>query len=77
MAQVLFELDAATAERLNELAASEGKSASCWLADLIRDWINRGWPPAFLALAGAFPDFPTVEEIRAGGGVYLSSERLQ
>jgi hypothetical protein len=76
MPQVLVELDAATAERLNELAASEGKSASGWLAELVRDRMDRSWPPAFLALAGAFPDFPTEEEIRAGGGEDLPRERF-
>jgi predicted transcriptional regulator len=54
MAQVLVELDGATAERLNELATAQGKSASAWWEELVRDRIDRGWPPAFLALAGAF-----------------------
>ncbi len=35
-----------------------------WLAQLVRDTTYSEWPKDVVALAGAWPDFPTVEELR-------------
>ncbi len=44
-------------------------SKSRWVAELIRSKTDDEWPAHIGALAGAWPEFPEVEELRAGDGV--------
>ena len=41
-----------------------GVSQSQWIAEAVRGRIRKEWPAAVRALAGAWADFPDVEEIR-------------
>jgi len=41
-------------------------SQSRWLADLVKRGTASEWPAEVRELAGAWPDFPTSEEIRKG-----------
>lgn len=66
MAQVTLYLDAEVEARMKEAAKAAGVSQSRWLADLIRDWTANEWPPSVAALAGAWSDMPTAEELRQG-----------
>lgn len=66
MAQVTLYLDEQTEERLKTAARAAGVSNSRWVADLIREKTASEWPESVRRLAGACPDFPTVEELRAG-----------
>jgi len=68
MGQVTLYLDAETEARMKEAAKAEGVSQSRWLADLIRERTAQEWPPAVAALAGAWGDLPTAEELRQGLG---------
>ena len=47
-------------------AAAEGAklSQSKWIAQLIQEKAGQEWPEEVIALAGAWEDFPTAEEIR-------------
>jgi hypothetical protein len=65
MSQLTLDLDADTAARLKDAAASAGMSQSQWVARLIRERTRQEWPESVKALAGAWPDMPTTEEIRA------------
>jgi hypothetical protein len=65
MSQLTLDLDADTAARLKDAAASAGMSQSQWVARLIRERTRQEWPESVKALAGAWPDMPTAEEIRA------------
>jgi hypothetical protein len=65
MAQITLYIDDATQARLREAAASRKVSQSQYVADLIRKATASDWPPAVLALAGAVPDFPLAESLRA------------
>ncbi len=66
MAQVTLYLDEETAEKLRTAAKAEGTSQSKWVARLIRARVADEWPAEVVALAGAWPDLPTAEELRIG-----------
>lgn len=68
MGQVTLYLDKECEQKLARAAKRAQLSKSRWVANLIRERTSAKWPAAFTDLAGAFPDFPRVEEIRAGYG---------
>jgi hypothetical protein len=64
-------------ERRVRKAARAGKvSISKWVADQVAKSVETSWPPEFLALAGAFPDFPDAGELRKGYGEDVPRESL-
>jgi hypothetical protein len=64
-------------ERRVRKAAKAGKvSISKWVADQVAKSVETSWPPEFLALAGAFPDFPDARELRKGYGKDVPRESL-
>jgi hypothetical protein len=68
MGQVTLYLDTETEARMKEAAQAAGVSQSRWLAELIRERTANEWPPSVAALAGAWADMPTVEELRQSPG---------
>ena len=76
MAQVTLYMDDETLARVREAAQAAGMSMSAWLVQLVRDRTATEWPAEAAALAGAWPDFPTVEELRAGYGEDVPREGL-
>lgn len=76
MGQVTLYLDEKTEQRMREAAAEAGLSQSRWVAQLIRRRTANEWPESIRRLAGAWADFPTAEEIRAGEGADLPREEL-
>lgn len=68
MSQVTLYLDEVTDGLLTRAAADSGLSKSRWVANLIRRHAAQSWPPACLALAGAFADFPLREDLPPGDG---------
>jgi hypothetical protein len=57
-------------------AKAAGVSQSRWVSDLIRQKAATEWPESVVQLAGAWSDFPTAEEIRAGSGEDVPREPL-
>ena len=55
---------------------ASGISQSQWVAEAIRRRAKSEWPASVIALAGAWPDFPTAEEIRKSQGNDSSRERF-
>ena len=68
MGQVTLYLDTETEARMKEAAQAAGVSQSRWLAELIRERTANEWPPSVAALAGAWADMPTAEELRQNPG---------
>ena len=64
MARITVCLEDDTAEKLRSLAESSEVSVSRLVANLIRNKIAREWPASITRLAGAWPDFPSLDEIR-------------
>ena len=76
MAQVTIYLDKDTEEKMKEYTKSKDISQSQWIAGLIREKLLTEWPEEVIALAGAWKDFPSQEELRAETGPDLEREQL-
>ena len=51
-------------EKVRKAAQAEGSNVSRWIASKVTLALANTWRPEFVALAGAFPDFPDVRELR-------------
>lgn len=69
MAQVTVYMDDDTVERMRAAAKQAGLSMSAWLAGLVRERTADTWPAEVSSLAGAWSDFPSLDEIRSVEGV--------
>lgn len=76
MSQLTIYLDAELAEKARRAAAEEGVSQSKWIAALVRERLRDRWSEATKQLAGAWSDFPSVEELRDRQGVDVDRETL-
>lgn len=76
MAQVTIYLDDETEARMKRAADEAGVSRSRWVAEVIREKTATEWPESVRRLAGAWEDFPEVEELRAGLGEDAPREPL-
>jgi hypothetical protein len=76
MAQLTLYLDQETVSRMRQAAESEGLSQSQWVARLIRARLETQWPQAVRELAGAWTEFPEVDELRRSMGDDLPRESL-
>lgn len=66
MGQVTLYLDPETEERMKVAAKAAGLSQSRWVAEVIREKTATEWPASIASLAGAWEDFPSLEELREG-----------
>lgn len=62
MPQITLYIDDSTQALVDQAAAASGVSKSRWVAEAIRHYAAEEWPAECRALAGAFPDFPLVED---------------
>jgi hypothetical protein len=76
MSQLTLYLDTETEAKMRQAAQEAGLSLSKWVAGLIREKVSDDWPESIAKLAGAWPDFPTREEIHAAAGEELPREGL-
>ncbi len=65
MGQVTLYMDDDTLGRMRAAAEASGLSMSGWLAQLVRERTRTEWPADVVALAGAWRDLPTAEDLRA------------
>ncbi len=64
MGQVTVYLDDQTEAEMNTAVKAAGVSKSKWVARVIHEKAGSDWPVQITQLAGAWSDFPTLEEIR-------------
>ncbi|NKI36183.1 CopG family transcriptional regulator [Wenzhouxiangella sp. XN79A] len=76
MAQITIYLDPENERRLREAAADAGLSVSRWVAELIEERTRTQWPSVVRELAGAWQDFPDLEDLRDQEGKDLEREPL-
>ena len=76
MGQITIYLDSETEKRLSSAIKTGGVSKSRWIADLIKEKVATSWPEKVVALAGAWSDLPTSDEIRQGLGEDVKREPL-
>jgi hypothetical protein len=76
MAQITIHLDDTTTALVKAAVKQAGVSQSQWVAEAVRHRVRTEWPASVVALGGAWPDFPTAEEIRKWQAVDVPRERL-
>ena len=53
---------------MRRAAEAMNLSKSRWIAAIIEEKLRTDWPASVMALAGAWEEFPAIEEIRATDG---------
>jgi Ribbon-helix-helix protein, copG family len=76
MGQITIYLDDETSALVKAGVKASGVSQSQWIAEAVRQRVRREWPASVRALAGAWLDFPTAEEIRKHQAADVHRERL-
>ena len=76
MGQVTIYLDDETDSLLKSAVKSTGISKSKWIAEAIRKRARGEWPREVIDLAGAWPDFPDLNEIRSQYGKDVEREQF-
>lgn len=76
MEQITIRLDSESEAKAREYAKNLNISLDKWIADLIMEKTSAVWPQSVKQLAGSWPDFPTLEEIRAETGKDARRESL-
>ena len=76
MAQITIYLDDDTTALVKVAVKDAGISQSQWVAEAVRRRVRTEWPASVVALAGAWPDFPTAEEIRKRRAADAPREQL-
>ncbi len=76
MGQVTIYLDSDTERKMEKIITKRGISKSKWIAGLIKEKTANTWPETVKALAGAWADIPTAEEIRKKGGQDAARKRI-
>ena len=66
MGQVTIYIDGETEKKMIASAKAAKVSKSKWISDVIREKVATEWPASVRKLAGAWEDFPSVEELRSG-----------
>ncbi|MBT5746222.1 MAG: CopG family transcriptional regulator [Gammaproteobacteria bacterium] len=74
MGQVTIYLDDEAESQMVEAAQSEHLSKSKWVARLIKSQVANEWPKSAVELAGAWKEFPDVEELRSSLGQDVERE---
>jgi hypothetical protein len=76
MGQVTIYLDSETERKMRAVVKSVNVSQSKWIANLIEEKIGNEWPESVVKLAGAWKDFPGIDEIRQTEGKVIPREAL-
>lgn len=64
MGQVTIYLDEEHERRMRQAASESGEPVSRWVAGLIEEKTRTHWPQAVREMAGQWPDFPALEQLR-------------
>ena len=76
MGQVTIYLDDETEMRMKEAADAAHLSKSKWIARVIRQNVAGEWPEDVAILAGAWKDFPSLDDIRKNEGSDAAREEF-
>jgi hypothetical protein len=77
MAQITIYLSEQLEARARRAAKARGTSVNLWIAEQVARTVEAAWPPEVMDAAGAFPDFPAVEDLRRGYGRDAARENIE
>jgi hypothetical protein len=77
MANVTIYLPEEVEGRIRKAAKAEGTSVSRWIAGQLTKIVDQGPANELVSLAGAFPDFPEIDELRHGYGTDTPREHVE
>ena len=77
MPAITIYLPADLEKAVRRSAKQAHKSVSRWIADQVRRDLSDAWPSSVLDAAGAFPDFPDLQQLRKGYGRDVRRERVE
>lgn len=76
MGQVTIYLEEDIEKKMINAAKSAHLSKSKWIARVIHEKVANEWPQSAVELAGAWQDFPDIDEIRSDWGKDATRETL-
>lgn len=76
MPQITIFLDDKTRSKIQKRVQQEGVSQEEWIRKIIHEKLATEWPPEVIQLAGAWKDFPSLDEIRTGLSQDVTREML-
>ena len=76
MVQITISLDPESETKARDRAKKMNMSLNQWIAELVRKQTASAWPESVKKLAGAWPDFPSIDEIRRQEGEDSRREAL-
>lgn len=74
MGQVTIYLEDDIEAKMTAAANAAQQSKSKWIAGLIKQNVANEWPKSIIGLAGAWQDFPQIEDIRSNYGENVPRE---
>lgn len=76
MSQLTIYLPDEVEARARRAAEASNQSMSRWIAQRLQRDLDESWPAEVIQAAGAFSDFPSLEELRSGYGEDVPREPL-
>ncbi len=76
MGQVTIYLEEEIEQKMVDAAKSAHLSKSKWIAKLIHEKVANEWPQSVVGLAGAWEEFPSIDDIRSNDGKDAKREAL-
>jgi hypothetical protein len=76
MSNLTLYFDRKTEALVRQAVKGSGLSLSKWVARQVTEKIRCAWPDRVRSLAGAWPDFPSAEELRRQAGGDAKRETL-
>lgn len=74
MGRLTIDLDGDTSRRVADAAAAAHMAVGEWIAAMVRARVTTEWPSDVRALAGAWPDFPELDDLRANAAQDIKRE---
>ncbi len=76
MGQITIYLEKSVEKKVRKEASLKKISNSKYIVDILKEKLENNWPDSVVKLAGAWKDFPEVEEIRSSLGTDAERENL-
>lgn len=76
MGQIMIYLEKDIEQKMVAAAKSARLSESKWIAKLIQEKVANEWPRSIVDLAGAWENFPDINDVRSDQGKDANREKL-